>query len=336
MEEVMTKQAKVFIASSSEGLDIAKAVRRLLMDELADKAKVEPWTRRFELSATYIESLEKVVAEADFAVLVLTPDDVTTSRKKEKFAPRDNVIFELGLFMGGLGRERCYLVQEDRPDLKLPSDLLGVKSATFKRPEDDDVEAALESECALIAKRIAALGIRHKLSPGVEAVQASVRSLCGRLEGAWWERVTQGGERLLSFLQIELDDLHGSVQVQGQVYDGKGSLMAYWRSYLARVDLEASKVMYLWQGWFTASTSARPEDRFHGFGEMEFEVPRETSQPVTCGKGRFWDVDETHPEKTMAKVSQFRRVTDKNEITAMTSGKEKNRQAVVVKRLLNW
>jgi hypothetical protein len=332
----MTTQSKVFIASSSEGLDVAKAVRRLLLNELADKAKVEPWTRRFELSATYIESLEKIAVEADFAVLVLTPDDVTTSRKKEKLAPRDNVIFELGLFMGALGRERCYLVHEDRPDLKLPSDLLGVKSATFKSPNDGDLEAALDAGCALIAKRITNLGVRQKLSPDVGAEQTSVRTLCDRMKGTWWERVTLGGIHSLSLLQIDLDDLHNSVHLRGQSYDAEGSLMAYWRSYLARVDREEGKVLYLWQGWHPASPSARPEDRFHGFGEIEFEIPGETIEPITGGKGKFWDVNETHPEKTVAKVSQFRRVMDKGEISTMISGKDKQKRVLVMKRLLDW
>jgi hypothetical protein len=37
-----------------------------------------------------------------FAVLVLTPDDLVRGRKIGTFGPRDNVVFELGLFMGRL------------------------------------------------------------------------------------------------------------------------------------------------------------------------------------------------------------------------------------------
>ena len=39
----------------------------------------------------------------DFAILVLTADDLVASRDVLSTAPRDNVLFELGLFMGGLG-----------------------------------------------------------------------------------------------------------------------------------------------------------------------------------------------------------------------------------------
>ena len=142
----------VFIASSSEGVEVAKAVRALLLQELRDKAKVTPWTREFDLSATYIESLEKASQQADFAVLVVTPDDITTSRDKKKSAPRDNVVFELGLFMGCLGRERCFIVNEERSDLKLPTDLLGVHLATFRRLVGGELKDALDAPCNVIGR----------------------------------------------------------------------------------------------------------------------------------------------------------------------------------------
>ena len=193
---------KVFIASSSEGLEITKTVRRLLLQELGEGAVVEPWTRAFELSSTYIESLEKAVEESDFAILVLTPDDVTTSRKKEKLAPRDNVVFELGLFMGRLGRERSYIIQEDRLDLKLPTDLLGVKTAAFKRPEDGDWKAALDPVCAEIGERILALGARFKLSSDASAALMETREFSTLVEGAWWSRIMQNDIVSLGFLEI--------------------------------------------------------------------------------------------------------------------------------------
>jgi hypothetical protein len=299
-------------------------------------AEVEPWTRAFELSATYIESLERIVEQADFAILVLTPDDVTKSRKKEKLSPRDNVIFELGLFMGGLGRERCYLVQEDRPDLKLPSDLLGVKSATFKRPEDGDLKAALDAKCALIAERITKLGVRYKLSPDAGAAQAAMRAFLGRLQGAWWERITMGGRHWLSFLQIGLDDIFNSVQLRGVSYDAEGSLIAHWNSVVARVSKDERKILYHWQGWYPESSNASPQDRFHGFGEMEFDLSREASDAVIRGQGRFWDVDEAHPDRTVVKTVQLRRVRDKSDILAMTSGKDKDLRSVIVRTLRDW
>ena len=63
----------------------------------------------FKPSITFIEALEEELAQSDFAVLTLTPDDQTESRGKVSMAPRDNVLFELGLFMGRLGRNRTLL-----------------------------------------------------------------------------------------------------------------------------------------------------------------------------------------------------------------------------------
>jgi predicted nucleotide-binding protein len=165
----------VFIASSSEGLEVAKAVRALLLHELQDEARITLWTREFYLSATYIESLEKASQEADFAVLVVTPDDITISRDKKKSAPRDNVVFELGLFMGCLGRDRCLIVDEERPDLKLPSDLLGVHRATFSQSARQELRDALEVPCLLIAERIAKLG--------ATVMQLKIPGFCGRITG---------------------------------------------------------------------------------------------------------------------------------------------------------
>src|SRR6266581_1877693 len=116
---VMTQQASVFVGSSSEGLPVAKAVQKAL-DSVAD---VSLWSQGvFELSANYLDSLIKAIEASDFAVLILTPDDLMQSRNHESAAPRDNVVFELGLFMGRLGRDRCFFVYDVTKNLKLPTD----------------------------------------------------------------------------------------------------------------------------------------------------------------------------------------------------------------------
>jgi len=66
-----------------------------------------------------IEILERELDESDFAVVTLTPDDRISSRGKSTKAPRDNVLFELGLLMGSLGRERTYFVCENKHDPKI-------------------------------------------------------------------------------------------------------------------------------------------------------------------------------------------------------------------------
>jgi predicted nucleotide-binding protein len=80
----------------------------------------------FHLSKTDIEDLMRMATESDFAALLLTPDDMTANRGTKKASPRDNTVFELGLFMGALGRDRAFIVTPKGVDLKLPTDLLGM------------------------------------------------------------------------------------------------------------------------------------------------------------------------------------------------------------------
>ena len=75
----------------------------------------------FAVSDTTIESLEQAAMEVDFAILVLTPDDITTSRGTRRAAPRDNVVYELGLFGGALGRKRTFMVVEATAKPKISS-----------------------------------------------------------------------------------------------------------------------------------------------------------------------------------------------------------------------
>lgn len=50
------------------------------------------------------------MGESDFALAIAQPDDVVRSRKKMQPTLRDNVLFELGLFMGKLTRHRAILI----------------------------------------------------------------------------------------------------------------------------------------------------------------------------------------------------------------------------------
>jgi hypothetical protein len=163
-----------------------------------------------------------------------------------------------------------------------------------------------------------------------------LRAFCERLKGAWWERITVGSKQWLSFLQIELDHLYNSVQLIGRTYNAKGIQIAHWKSIQARVSKEEKKVLYHWQGWYHVSAYASPQDRFQGFGELEFEVLGETGVPITAGQGKYWDVDEAHPEKTVVNPMKLRRIVDGRNIATMTSGKEKDIQQVVVRALRDW
>lgn len=105
----------IFIGSSSEAVDVANAIQRLLHPY----SEVEIWSQDFfELGHGNLESLIKKSKQFDFAILVATCDDKIICRGTESWAPRDNVILELGLFLGVLGAKRTFLIFEDGGPLK--------------------------------------------------------------------------------------------------------------------------------------------------------------------------------------------------------------------------
>jgi predicted nucleotide-binding protein len=144
----------VFIGSSREALPIAECIR----DGIAGDRDVRIWSEGvFGASETTIESLEEVVRRADFGVLIMSPDDETISRGVTSPAPRDNVVFELGLFMGAVGRRRSFVVRPSRP-LKVMSDLLGVTPIVYADDPSIDLKTRLEPACADLVAAIEKLG----------------------------------------------------------------------------------------------------------------------------------------------------------------------------------
>jgi len=93
----MPQRPSIFIGSSSEGLEVARSLRT----QLNNDAEVTLWNEGvFTLSQGYLEALANALPRFDFAVLVFSADDQVESRGVTQIAPRDNVMFELGLFMG--------------------------------------------------------------------------------------------------------------------------------------------------------------------------------------------------------------------------------------------
>jgi len=149
----------IFVGSSTEGLKIAKALH-VLLDPACE---VTIWSQGvFGLSQGTLESLVLALDQFDFAILVLTPDDLGISRDQINSTPRDNVLFELGLFMGGLGRDRTFIVYDRTSHLKLPSDLAGVTAATFEPHSSGNLQGALGAAATRIEERIERLGVRDK------------------------------------------------------------------------------------------------------------------------------------------------------------------------------
>jgi Predicted nucleotide-binding protein containing TIR-like domain len=159
---------RIFVASSTEALDIAEAI----VYNLDYIAELSPWSANiFRLTTPALDTLLEVLETYDFGIFVLTPDDLVVMRKQEVNVPRDNVIFELGLLMGGLGKERCILVVPRPPaDLHLPSDLAGVTPATYDPDRSDkNWPAALIHACVGIKATVRKLGRRGTTEVVVES-----------------------------------------------------------------------------------------------------------------------------------------------------------------------
>jgi hypothetical protein len=115
-------------------------------------------TGTFRPGSNALEDLVKKSSAVDFAVFVFTPDDAAMIREQPSRVVRDNVLFELGLFIGALGKERCYVVRPRNVDMHLPSDLLGVTHVDYvpDRP-DGELASALNAACKQIRDEI----VRH-------------------------------------------------------------------------------------------------------------------------------------------------------------------------------
>jgi CRP/FNR family transcriptional regulator, cyclic AMP receptor protein len=146
---------RVFIISSAEALEVGRTIQNAFDH---DPFKVIVWTDGVFRASWYpVESLERELDQSDFAVAIAQPDDITRSRGDTAPSPRDNVIFELGLFIGRIGRHRSFLVEPRGEEAKLPSDLSGITSITYKY-DRKDLAAALGPACNRIRDIIKELG----------------------------------------------------------------------------------------------------------------------------------------------------------------------------------
>ncbi len=155
----------VFIGSSSEGKKFALAVQTALEAD----AEITTWDQGvFALGRTFIEALLEATARFDFAILLLTPDDIVQSRSTELASPRDNVLLELGLFVGKLGRDRTFILQQPGSSMKIPTDLAGVVTGHYDWPRADmNHRAAVATASEAIREKIQALGKREHSEEGV-------------------------------------------------------------------------------------------------------------------------------------------------------------------------
>jgi hypothetical protein len=142
-------KARIFIGSSTEGLEIARYIK----NQLDSKFECYLWTDNiFKYNDSYLDTLLNEASLFDFGILVATKDDFSTVRDKDFETPRDNVIFEFGLFIGRLGKSHAFIIQEN--GTKLPSDMLGITVPQFESSNPVSDSESLNKEIERISRTI--------------------------------------------------------------------------------------------------------------------------------------------------------------------------------------
>jgi len=138
----------IFVGSSNEGKLVAEKVIKLL-NGFADCTL---WAHAFEIGKSNFENLTGQIAFYDYAILIANADDVTLSRGKKHKTSRDNVLFEFGLFTGGLGHSRVFYILEK--NTKIPSDLSGITLPFISNMSDPNFDVELTHCVDEIRKQI--------------------------------------------------------------------------------------------------------------------------------------------------------------------------------------
>lgn len=121
---------KLFIASSSESISIVEAITI----KLSTTCDISQWDNAFNPSSFTFPTLARKANEVSYAIFVFHPDDEIIIRDNVYSIVRDNVLFELGLFVGKLGIERCFIICPDsigERNLRIPTDLSGITFCTY-------------------------------------------------------------------------------------------------------------------------------------------------------------------------------------------------------------
>lgn len=135
----MENKKKIFFGSSTiakeEMYKISAIVGKL------EGYKTETWDNCFGLSGTTLDSLIKEAKSVDGAIFIFNADDkmMVDIEENTKDIVRDNVLFEYGLFMGILGKDRVTFIKGK--NVKVPSDIVGITYGEL----DDDLSVLRES-----------------------------------------------------------------------------------------------------------------------------------------------------------------------------------------------
>jgi hypothetical protein len=276
---------------------------------LAEVCEVEPWTTVFNPGVSTLDRLVELTHEVDFAAFVFGQDDWTSNPSDAgtpgQASPRDNVVFEAGLFGGALGMRRTFILHAK--GAKLPTDLLGMTAVLY--PE------------ALTPADMRA--VNRKLRKAIED-----EGRLTRLEGDWWQHsLTLRTERepsAISLLRISRDR-EGGLEVAGRGWQGDGTLSARYWSVASREYRDPTRVFY----YFNAERPRHPgAPQFDGTGEIRLEdVDRASGYWTTRS-----DADPMLHERTSGVYLR----ADPGDMAVLDGGDPQARIDLIAQRLREW
>lgn len=177
----------IFIASSKEAIKFAEAVNI----KLEDTGKIRQWDNAFELSSITISKLIEKTKDSNYAVFVFHDDDKLIIRENNYSSVRDNVLFELGLFIGALGLENCFIIAPKNfgGAFRLPTDLSGITISYYDVSDDNAIDA-VTSSCAKIKIAIERLEkIKSQIIEDSSRPQKDIQHIIEEYQSQiWWNR----------------------------------------------------------------------------------------------------------------------------------------------------
>ena len=272
---------------------------------------MEPWTTSFNPGTTTLERLVELAHEVDFAVFVFAQDDWTTASPPApdpsgsgQASPRDNVVFEAGLFGGVLGMRRTFILHAS--GAKLPSDLFGLTCVRY-------ADAATPSEVRVI---------NEKLRKAIEH-EGRVASI----EGLWWQfsltELEPGQPSAVSLLRISRNR-NGALEIAGRSWQEDGRLSARYWCEASKERQEPSGIFYYWNG-------ERPRDpnapRLEGTGEILLESADRASGYFTTRSDAPAGVKRTAGVYWRA---------DPGDTSILDGGDDRQRAELIGERLTRW
>ncbi len=294
---------RIFLGSSGKQTKLLRAITR----GLEEVAEVEPWTTTFNPGRSTLDRLVELSQEVDFAAFLFAQDDWTTSAASQpgQASPRDNVVFEAGLFGGALGIRRTFILHANGS--KLPSDLLGLTSIRYD-------PAASPAEVR---------AINQKLRKAIEAEGSR-----GPIEGLWWQlSLTERSEEepsAVSLLRISRDR-EGGLNVIGRAWQEDGTLSARYWSEAAKEHKDPAGIFYFWRGERPRHPNA---PQLEGTGEIRVENADRAS-------GYFTTRSDRDPGLNARTAGLYLRA-DPSDFVMLDSGTAEERAQLIANRLQEW